>query len=117
MPQPIDPNTELARMTAAERIQQIADRASLAAQARNSSDAAARQIEIESQVQQMNQKSEEVEDEMRRRQPYMGRRKKKRDKEKEKNKEEILRSHTFYTDKEKEDIADDPDLHDFDFTV
>lgn len=74
MPQPIDPNTEILRITAAERIQQIADRLSLAAQARHATEVAEARVGAESQVQQANQKSEQVDQELRRRNPYMGRR-------------------------------------------
>ena len=64
MPQPIDPQTELGRLTAAERIQQIADRASLAAQARASQTALSELTAAESQVRQMAAKGEEVEREL-----------------------------------------------------
>ncbi len=77
MPQPIDPNTELARISAAERIQQIADRASLAAQTRHAADASRQQIDTETQVAQARQKSEEVDEELRRRNPFAGRKKRK----------------------------------------
>jgi len=74
MPQPIDPNTEILRISAAERIQQIADRLSLASQARHASELAEKQVGAESQVLQAQQKSEQVEQELRRRNPFLGRR-------------------------------------------
>ena len=74
MPQPIDLQTELARITSVERIQQIADRASLAAQQRLTVSAQDERIAVETQVQQTQSKSEEVEQETRRRNPYRGRR-------------------------------------------
>lgn len=77
MPQPVDPNTEIMRITAAERIQQIADRASLAAQARHAAEAAEQRVDVESQVRQTAQKSEQVDEELRRRNPFMGRRRRK----------------------------------------
>ncbi len=112
MPQPIDPNTEIMRITAAERIQQIADRASLAAQARQSAETANKQVDIETQVRQMNQKSAEVDEELARKNPYLLRRRKKRgDKDKEKH------LHTFYTADEQTEVADDPDEHSLDITI
>ncbi len=78
MPQPVDPNTEIMRITAAERIQQIADRASLAAQARHAAEAAEQRVDVESQVRQTAQKSEQVDEQLRRRNPFMGRRRRKR---------------------------------------
>lgn len=52
MPQPVDLNTELARSTAAQRVQEIADRASLAAQHRQSQQAQQEQVQAETQVQE-----------------------------------------------------------------
>lgn len=80
MPQPIDPNTELARISAAERIQQIADRASLAAQTRHAAEAIQQQSDMETQVGQARQKSEEVNEELRRKNPFAGRKRRKSDK-------------------------------------
>jgi hypothetical protein len=74
MPQPIDVQTELARLTAAERVQQISDRLSLVAQHRVAVDIQEQQVVSETQVQQAHAKSEEVEEEARRRTPYRGRR-------------------------------------------
>lgn len=74
MPQPIDPSSELARVTAAERVQQLADRASLAAQARGAANAAQQALDMETQVSRTDQKSAQVDDELRRRNPYVGRR-------------------------------------------
>ena len=74
MPQPIDMQTELARMTAAQRIQEIADRASLVAQQRVTMDEQAQRVEAETQVQQTHPKGQEVDEETRRRNPYRGRR-------------------------------------------
>jgi hypothetical protein len=75
MPQPIDLQTELGRLITAERVQQVADRASLAAQQRVAADVQQQRIATETQVQQLHPKSENVETETRRRNPYMGRRK------------------------------------------
>jgi hypothetical protein len=112
MPQPIDPYTELGRVTAAERIQQVADRASLAAQSRTSEGAANQREAAESQVQQAFQKSEEVDRELRRRNPFMGKRKKRKE-----NPEESDAQHTFYSADEHTEVAEDPDEHDLDVTI
>ena len=109
MPQPIDPYTEIGRATAAERIQQIADRTSLAAQNVVAKDEAETQAKKETQAHQAQQKNEEVDDEMRRRNPYMKRRKRK--------KESKDQSHTFYTANEQETVLDDPDAHDLDVLI
>jgi len=58
MPQPIDINTELGRLTAAERIQQVADRASLAAQQRVHSDILEQETQNETVVQQTEEGAE-----------------------------------------------------------
>lgn len=50
MPQPVDLPSELARTSAAERMQQLADRASLAGQQRLAQQAQAESIRAESQV-------------------------------------------------------------------
>jgi len=52
MPQPIDINTELTRSTAVQRMQELADRASLAAQHRHAQDAEREQVDAETRVQQ-----------------------------------------------------------------
>ena len=52
MPQPIGMNTELARATAAQRVQEVADRASLAAQQRQAQHAQEVRIGAESVVQE-----------------------------------------------------------------
>ena len=64
MPQPIDPQTEIGRATAAERIQQIADRSSLAAQARATETSANTLRNLETQVQQAKARSDEVDQDL-----------------------------------------------------
>lgn len=75
MPQPIDPLTEIVRVHAAERIQQIADRASLAAQMRTRAAQEQDLVNAESQVHQSQQKGPEVERDLKRHNPFAGRRK------------------------------------------
>src|SRR5690606_4742968 len=75
MPQPIDPNTELGRITAVERIQQIADRASLTAQHRTALEAQAQLLNQETQVLRSDQKGEDVDTALQQRTPHGDRRK------------------------------------------
>ncbi|MBN2308115.1 MAG: hypothetical protein JXR94_04045 [Candidatus Hydrogenedentes bacterium] len=78
MPQPVDLQTEVARVTAAERIQQIADRASLAAQQRAAAEVEGERVENEQQVQQTPQtESRQVDADEHRKNPFMGRRRRK----------------------------------------
>lgn len=111
MPQPIDPFTELGRMQAAERIQQIADRASLAAQARVSSETAAAATNKETQVQQMEAKSSEVDEALKRKAPFVGRRRRKRDEDEDES------SRTFYDEHEKRRVAGEDTGIDFDVSI
>lgn len=74
MPQPIDPLTEIVRVHAAERIQQIADRASLAAQMRTRAAQEQELVNAETQVHQPEHKGPEVERELKRQTPFAGRR-------------------------------------------
>ncbi len=77
MPLPIDPNTEIMRVTLAERIQQISDRLSLLGQARQSLNEEQQRVIDETQVKETHQKSEQVDTELKRRNPFLGRKKKK----------------------------------------
>ena len=75
MPQPVDLQTELARVTAAERIQQTADRASLAAQQRAATVVEETRVNAETQVQQtVETESEQVDQDGHRKNPFVGRR-------------------------------------------
>jgi hypothetical protein len=80
MPQPVDLQTEMARVAAAERIQQIADRLSLAAQQRLAESAEEERLREETQVRQSNESEHRnIERDGRRRNPFSGRRRSKRD--------------------------------------
>jgi hypothetical protein len=116
MPQPIDPNTEMGRIVAAERIQQISDRASLLAQARMTTEAEKENVKAESQVQHLQQKSEEVDSELKRRNPYMKKKKRKKKHGQDENKNKNAQ-HTFYNAAEHQEIVEDPDDHDLDITI
>lgn len=61
MPQPIDFQTEVARVDAAERIQQIAERSQLAAHRRQDMQIEQQRVQRETQVRQSQAKSDEVE--------------------------------------------------------
>ena len=74
MPQPIDLQTEMARVNAVERIQQVAGRVSLAGQQRVEAELLKQGLQAETQVQQTRPKGEQVEPELRRRNPFAGRR-------------------------------------------
>lgn len=63
-------------MTAAERIQEISGRANIAAQLRLAAEAAAAQNRQDAQVLETEGKSQEVEEEARRKNPFAGRRRK-----------------------------------------
>jgi hypothetical protein len=77
MPQPVDLQTELARTHAADRIQDIAGRASLAAQQRADVAAEEKRLKIETQVNETPEtETEHVDPEQKRRNPYAKRRKK-----------------------------------------
>lgn len=75
MPQPVDMQTEIGRAAAVERIQQIADRASLAAVQRGADDTQLDRVAEETQVRETQQKGERVDEEGRRKNPYRRRRK------------------------------------------
>lgn len=114
MPQPIDPHTEIGRSMAAERIQQIADRASLAAQSRLAAEVSQDRLQAESQVRQAMQKNEEVDRELKRRAPFVGRRAKRKPGEEPPEDE---RSRHFYDASEKDVLAEDTGPHRFDVEI
>lgn len=115
MPQPIDVNTELGRVTAAERIAQIADRTSLAAQARIADEAEAQRLRAESQVRNADQKSEDVDEELRRRTPYVGRRRR-RNKEDDRQAQEGAKP-AARDASSLPVIPEDPEHHGLDITI
>ncbi|MBL7648333.1 MAG: hypothetical protein JNK74_19315 [Candidatus Hydrogenedentes bacterium] len=114
MPQPIDPQTEIGRATAAERIQQIADRVSLAAQARAAAEMANARASAETQVHQAMRKNDEVDRELRRRTPFSGRRKRQGGGQEA---PEDTRTRHFYNAAEKEVVADDDSAHRLDIEI
>lgn len=111
MPQPIDPHSELARVSQAERVQHIAERAALNAQLRATDDMAEQNRALEQQVRQMQQKDERVDEEARRRNPFVGRRKKRN----RHSGDEA--AHTFYDEHERKEVAEDEGDHNLDITI
>lgn len=111
MPQPIDLQTELVRVTAAERVQQTLDRASLAAQGRATAHLQHEVVQKETLVQPKGQAERpSIEDEERARQN----RRKKREKP-DPAADEAAR--TFYAEDEKRHVLDDPGEHHLDVTA
>ncbi len=89
MPQPIDFNTEIAKISAAERAQEVMARASLAAQQRQTIAEQQTQIQTETQVIQTAQTENlAVEPEPKRRNPFVGKRRRKQTDEEPQNAEQ-----------------------------
>lgn len=77
MPQPVDLQTELARLNAADRLQQAADRASIAALQRAAQEDQQTRLQTETTVQQtQHAESEQVRGDEKRKNPFVGRRRK-----------------------------------------
>ena len=112
MPQPIDPSSELGRVAAAERVQQMMDRAVQHAQLRQVDDAADDTIRQQEQAKDAEQKRDEVDDEQRRRQPYIRIRRKKKDGEHGHEHE-----HDGYNARRRPEDTDDPDEHTLDVVL
>jgi ABC-type Zn2+ transport system substrate-binding protein/surface adhesin len=114
MPQPVDLQTEMGRLTAADRIQQIADRVSLAAQQRTAQVLEKERLSEETQVQQTREaESEEVDAEGQGRNPAAGRRHHRHPEQNEGDEE----AHVFYNAEENQEIAEQPEGHNFDVTI
>lgn len=123
MPQPIDLQTEAGRVAAAERVQQIADRQSLAAMQRSAAEVEDERVEVETAVQQAQQKSEQVDRELRRRNPYVGRRRRKK-KDADADSERETASHgaetpsfEFYGSDERKETPENPEDHQLDVSI
>lgn len=74
MPQPIDAQTQLSQLTAAERVQQLSERLSLVAQQRSAAEVQEQRVTAETQVQQAHAKTDELDQDLRRHNPYRRRR-------------------------------------------
>ena len=111
MPQPIDTNTEIMRLTTAERVQQALDRTSLAAQSRTATEADEARVNIETQVREMNQKSAQVDRDLARRNPYLGRRRRR------KGQQDDDARHTTYTPQDGEAEDEEAEIQHLDVSV
>ena len=113
MPQPIDMQSELNRVAMAERMQEAATRASLAAQHRARLDVEDDERIRETQVNETEKTSRsEVDRDGRRKAPFVQRRVKKK-----KKTPADEASHVMYTSHEQKEIVPDPDDHDLDVTI
>ncbi len=111
MPQPVDLQTEMGRIAAAERIQQITDRLSLAAQHRAAEAAEEERLREETQVRQSNESEHrEIERDGRRRNPYAGRRRR------DSNHQEDEGEGSTYTPREEREASGEGGKH-FDVTI
>ena len=114
MPQPIDMQTEVGRLTAAERIQQVADRVSLAAQQRAAAELEEERITDETRV------KESPEAQGNRVDPEEKRRRRRQREESSKRREAApgpKATRTFYNAEEKEEVAEAPEDHRLDVSI
>lgn len=114
MPQPIDMQTEAGRITAAERIQQVVDRVSLAAQQRAAAEAEERRVTDETRVKEAPEAHDSrINADERRRQQRQ-----KQGAPKQHSSPAIEKAaRTFYTAGEKADVADAPGDHRLDVSI
>jgi hypothetical protein len=110
MPQPIDLQSELMRVTTAERIQQVAARNAQVMQQRSAAQQQQQQVEAESQVRETTQ-SEHGEVDPNGRPDARKRRKNK------KAAPDDTKTRTFYSAAEKTEVVEDPDEHRLDISV
>ena len=117
MPQPVDLPTEVARVAATERIQAIADRASLAGQQRQVTEADEQRIQSETQIHETTHtQSDGVDADGHRRNPFVGRRRHRKRKDGNDAREE---ARIFYNAEEEEEAfgEDTDEGHQFDVTI
>ena len=114
MPQPIDMQSELARTTMVERMQDVAGRLSLAAQQRTQDETEAARVNAESQTRETPEaQSEHVDEDGRRKNPFVARRKKRRKGDSDEN----ASSRILYTSKEKTTTVPNPEDHQIDVSI
>lgn len=114
MAQPVDPTTEISRAAAVERIQQLTSRTDLAGQARLAAGLAREQVGAESTVDRPEAKQSEVDRDLRRRNPYGGRR---RRREPAPEQEATPEARTFYTPDEHVVVVEEARPHGLDISV
>lgn len=112
MPQPIDMQSEISRVTMAERIQDAATRGQLAAQQRAALESEERDHLRDTQV---NESDETRDTEL----DPDGNKRDQAEKRRNKRKKPVgdEKSHTVYTANETKEILDDPDEHRLDITI
>lgn len=108
MPQPIDLQSELSRVTAAERVQHVAERASQLAQHRAAIQQQQQQAQAENQVQRSRHADERAGVDPDENEKDRGRRKSRRGIATDPS------SRTFYTSEERPEVVDDPEEHHID---
>lgn len=112
MPQPIDMQTEITRISMAERMQDASTRASLAAQQRAAQDSEENDQLREVQVNETEEsENPDVDADGKRKNPFGGRRKKRQAPLGDEG------SHTVYTADETKEVLEDPDDHRLDVTI
>ena len=112
MPQPIDLQSELSRVTAAERIQQLAARNAQAMQQRSVAQQQQQEVEADSQVRETTEAEHGQVD------PDGDANKQKGRKEKKKPPSpEDIKAHTIYTADEKPEVIESPEEHNLDISV
>lgn len=115
MPQPIDPVSELARVSAAERVQLLMERNAQLAQFRSAETAAQDAQRQHEQVLQADQKKAQVEEELKRKNPFMGRRKRRSPDDPEKEGDAPEHFETYNAHQQREPLDDDE--HNLDITL
>lgn len=115
MPQPIDMQTELARTSMAERVQETVGRASLAAHQRSATDAEADRVNTETVVHETPEsEASRVAEEGKRKNPYAKIRKKRR---KKKGPSEAETKEFYSPSEGKTAISENPDDHQLDIEI
>lgn len=114
MPQPIDLQTEVARMTLTERLQDLSGRAALAGIQRDQREEERNRAEAQRAVPDSPEaQSEHVDEDGRRKNPFVGRRRRKDSREDNEPRAAMV----FYTPDERTAQAEDPDDHGLDVIV
>lgn len=111
MPQPIDLQTELMRVTAAERVQHATARAAQVTQQRSAAQQQHEQVAAESQVREATHAEEGQVDADGRPDPRKRRRARKG------RPAEDAKVRTFYTADEKPEVVEDPEQHRLDISI
>lgn len=117
MPQPIDMQTELARATITERIQDTMGRTSLAALQRAADEKDAARVAAQTQVDESNETDNRaIDGEDRRKNPFASRRRR-REKSEGGQDEKNESAHQFYTAHDGATVVEDPDDHQIDISI